>query len=483
MKSSDSKAAAFQQQRPAVLPNLKFMSMPRPGACPAIFSGLIFMLSFFSLLFFTGRDACLAGPPAAAQGQRIDIKNLTVLDQQKKIKQQEQAASPVDKTRMERLQKGIETQKNKVLQTQKKEKSLLGEMEKIDHKLLAQKTELSSLNKKYDDQETLLEFKHRDLERVTADKEALKEHVKKRLSAYYQMGSVGILNVIFSSRTLPELLTFQDYFHKLLQYDQETLDSYLGKIKELYLASEAHAREKERLISLVDKVEKEKDLLAATYDDKSKLLSRVNTEKSLYLQAVSEIEEAAANLARTFEKLKEKSATPRETAAKESPAAVAPAPVVAAKTAGGKKITALKGRLEPPVYGTVVTNFGVSEEGRFGINTFANGIDIKADEGTEIKAIFDGKVIHSGYLRGYGNLIIIDHGEQYYSLVSRIGKLNKNEGAMVSRGEVIGVMGENAALLGEGLHFEIRHGSSPENPLQWLNNAGLKIKATRNSAK
>ena len=87
---------------------------------------------------------------------------------------------------------------------------------------------------------------------------------------------------------------------------------------------------------------------------------------------------------------------------------------------------------------------------------------------TEIRAVYDGRVIHSGYLRGYGNLMIIDHGQQYFSLISRAATFNKKEGTKVKSGEIIGVTGEGDPLYGEGLHFEIRKGSTPEDPLLWL---------------
>ena len=93
----------------------------------------------------------------------------------------------------------------------------------------------------------------------------------------------------------------------------------------------------------------------------------------------------------------------------------------------------------------------------------------------EISAVFDGKVIHSGYLRGYGNLIIIDHGQQYFSLVSRAAEFYKTEGIKVAKGDVIGLTGEGDSLYGEGIHFEIRKGSKSEDPLLWLKEDSLPM--------
>jgi septal ring factor EnvC (AmiA/AmiB activator) len=140
---------------------------------------------------------------------------------------------------------------------------------------------------------------------------------------------------------------------------------------------------------------------------------------------------------------------------------------------------AMKGKLIPPVRGSVTTYFGKNKQGKFGITTFADGIDIKTVAGSEIKAVYSGKVVYAGQLKGYGNLIIIDHDHQYYSLISRAAELYKKEGDLVSTGEVIGIMSESGGLLGEGLHLEIRHGTEPQNPLNWLNKRLLKVSSSR----
>jgi septal ring factor EnvC (AmiA/AmiB activator) len=129
--------------------------------------------------------------------------------------------------------------------------------------------------------------------------------------------------------------------------------------------------------------------------------------------------------------------------------------------------------LEPPVDGTVITFFGQEMKGKFDSSAISNGIDIKVKKGLEITAVYDGRIIHSGYLRGYGNLMIIDHGQQYFSLVSRAAVFYNKEGTKVAKGGIIGLTGDDDPLYGEGLHFEIRKGSKAEDPLLWLKKDSL----------
>ncbi|MFP4387749.1 MAG: murein hydrolase activator EnvC family protein, partial [Desulfococcaceae bacterium] len=80
----------------------------------------------------------------------------------------------------------------------------------------------------------------------------------------------------------------------------------------------------------------------------------------------------------------------------------------------------------------------------------------------------DGEVIYAGWFKGYGNMIILDHGDHYYTLYAHAGELFKGEGDIVRSGEVIASAGHGGAMEGSGLHFEVRHHGKPLDPMEWL---------------
>lgn len=409
------------------------------------------------LIFFLMATTAMGTPntPASDANDSLESK---LLDQQKKI---------------HRLKKGIAGQKSRVRITREKEISLLTELENIERRLLNDRNKLVELKQNLIDQEKLIQQKQLEKDQVLKEKEATKSHVEKRLNAYYRMGPIGVINVIFSTATLPDLLNFREYFQHLLQYDQQVIENYRAKINNLIQAQMTLHKEKKRLVSVISDIKNQEKLLVATRKDRVALLDRVNTEKKLYQRALQEIEEAAEQLTGTLEKLKKQTTKSKKITKKrlQSPKKRRPK--------GHSDFASHKGRLDPPVPGTVTTYFGRNTKGKFGITTYAQGIDIKTTPEINIKAIYDGKIVYAGMLRGYGNLIIIDHGEQYYSLISRAGELYKKEGDSVNTGEIIGIMSDQSGLISEGLHFEIRHGTEPENPLHWINNAKLKIKTAR----
>jgi septal ring factor EnvC (AmiA/AmiB activator) len=98
-----------------------------------------------------------------------------------------------------------------------------------------------------------------------------------------------------------------------------------------------------------------------------------------------------------------------------------------------------------------------------------NGIDISPDKNeTVIKAIHAGKVVYCDYLRGYGDLIIIDHGMTYHSLYGHCADFLVKKGDIVKAGQSIAEVGDIGSLKGITLHFEIREKTKPRNPLHWL---------------
>jgi septal ring factor EnvC (AmiA/AmiB activator) len=133
---------------------------------------------------------------------------------------------------------------------------------------------------------------------------------------------------------------------------------------------------------------------------------------------------------------------------------------------------ALRGRLTWPVSGRVVGEFGPQVHPRFGTKTFRNGIDIEVSQGTAIVAPFPGHVVYSGWFRGYGNLVILDHGNEYFTLYGHAAEIKVNEGDDVRQGQPIATVGDSGSLGGPHLYFEVRHQGKPQDPVTWLRPRG-----------
>jgi septal ring factor EnvC (AmiA/AmiB activator) len=347
--------------------------------------------------------------------------------------------------KINRLQHGIIQQETKIVETQNKERNILAELETLDTKLVSQQEKLEALEKKMSTQQTMIGREENALNKIRSDKLIVETHLQKRITAYYTMGDIGLLNVTFSTKTLPELLTFHDAFDVLIKYDQEVIKVYKETIEKLVRVTAALDLEKSVLEDFFNQIVQEKEILKKTKSEKEALLTHVRTQEELHKQAIVEMHLASEVLAESIVSMKNKNQIYEQ------------------------NFLADKGSLPPPVDGILITLFHQSKTNKLGISRNSDGIELQATDGTKILSISNGDVIFSGYLRGYGNTVIIHHGFQYYTVTSRIEKILVEKGQKVNQEDTIGIMGDTATLFDEGLYFEIRHGRESLDPLLWLN--------------
>lgn len=134
----------------------------------------------------------------------------------------------------------------------------------------------------------------------------------------------------------------------------------------------------------------------------------------------------------------------------------------------GENFISSKGLLPMPVKGKIVTKYGLNRIGRLNMEAFRNGIDIQADRGEPVQSVFAGRVLYSEWYKGFGNLMIIDHGNQYYSVYGHLEERFKQKGDKVETSETIGTVGDTGSVTGTGLYFEIRHRGKPMDPVEWI---------------
>jgi septal ring factor EnvC (AmiA/AmiB activator) len=124
-----------------------------------------------------------------------------------------------------------------------------------------------------------------------------------------------------------------------------------------------------------------------------------------------------------------------------------------------------------PVEGKIISGYGKYIEPRSGAPNFRNGIEIRSPRGSPVHAVFDGKAVYADWLKGYGKVIIIDHGNDYHTVYAHAEEIFLSRGDRVTAGDVIATVGDAGTLAGAALYFEIRHCGDPVNPMQWIDNS------------
>jgi septal ring factor EnvC (AmiA/AmiB activator) len=127
-----------------------------------------------------------------------------------------------------------------------------------------------------------------------------------------------------------------------------------------------------------------------------------------------------------------------------------------------------KGLLLPPVKGKIVALYGPFRHPQLNVQAFRSGIEIAADRGEPVQAVYSGTIIYASWFKGYGNVLIIDHGSNFYTVYAHLEDVFKSIDNPVEAGEVVATVGDSGALGTPGLYFELRHHGKPLDPKEWL---------------
>ena len=371
---------------------------------------------------------------------------------------------------LQQTRKRLTEERQKAADAKKREAGLLSELESIDRRLTDKRKQVTALDGRIKKAQSDIAELQGDIGKLGLKRAGQEQALERRLRALYKIEAQG--------GALPVLLSGDDPVARAVQFRHLTtlasVDARL--IQEYRVTSEGLAERKSRLETRqreLAALRSEADSERADADREAArrqgLLARVKDERAYHDRMVGELSEAARRLEAFVRDLQERQR--RAAAAKVAPPArQRQAPPVDATPGTG--FAALRGRLAWPADGRVVADYGAQIHPRFGTKTFRNGIDIDVAEGTSIVAVAGGQVLYTGWFRGYGNLIIVDHGGEYYTLYAHAANIKVAEGDEVKPGQAIGTVGDTGSLQGPRLYFEVRHAGRPQDPAQWLRPRG-----------
>ncbi len=265
-----------------------------------------------------------------------------------------------------------------------------------------------------------------------------------RLAARYRLARSGAASFYAASSSAAALLRRKRLVDLVLAEDLARLSQAKLLSENLARLREERDRDASEAASRAAAARAKADEARERRQGLRRLHDKILAERNLHERAVAELEKAHARLASLIEKAR------------------------AQAFPGRGEFARLKGKLAYPAPGFVEVGFGRVVNPRFNTVTFQKGIDLRAPLGTPVAAVAPGRVVHAGWFRGYGNLVIVDHGDGFHTLAAHLETVAKGLGEDVARGEPVGTVGETGSLKGPYLYFEIRQRGKPVDPTDWL---------------
>ncbi|UCC11883.1 MAG: peptidoglycan DD-metalloendopeptidase family protein [candidate division WOR-3 bacterium] len=348
---------------------------------------------------------------------------------------------------LDQLKEKLTGVRSEINQLEKQKIGTLAHIEKIDEGIALTITYIDELTAQETRERNTVQELSKNIAKLEGKMKHRKDDLRERLVRLYKWTPFYKLEVLFSSKSLPQILSSSYYLQILAKNDQKAFFEFKSDW-ERYITDK---RLREELIERLEQRKKDKETELARLNDerrlKKNILDKVAREESEKIKLEKELKSAQRKLEELIVKL-EKERVKVHT--------------------GPSYVENQRGTLTWPCRGTVVTQFGKIIHPKYNTKTKNNGIDISASYGDNVHAVAPGKVVYADRFMGYGNMVLVDHLDGFYSLYGHLAEILVDIGQQITEGRIIGRIGESGSLSGPMLHFELRKDGKPVDPLAYL---------------
>lgn len=291
--------------------------------------------------------------------------------------------------------------------------------------------------------------------RIDSERESLARLIHRQ----YLAGQPESLRLMLNRQNANETARQLHYFGYVSKARAELIGALRSSLDELSDLTQAVQAESARLQKLEKEESGQKKALEKQKRARKKVLSKASSDIALQRNQISKLKRDEQRLTALIKKLAAEAEKRRQQARLKNQSL----PDASANNSAFRK---LKGKLRLPVIGELTNRFGRPRKDS-GLSW--KGLFIAAKEGGVVKAIAPGQVVYADWLRGFGNLLILDHGSGYMSLYGNNEALFRQVGDQLGAGETIASVGNSGGNPDSGLYFELRHKGKPFDPLPWVN--------------
>jgi murein hydrolase activator len=352
--------------------------------------------------------------------------------------------NPQNEEKLDAISKQIQEISDKLENLKKEENTVLNEIYKAELQHDMAVVENNKIKIQVRDAEIVLEKKIAEKNILETSIEKSKKNIEIMLRILYKIGGNSYLKLFIRIDNLDQLFRNYRLFIGLIDYKSIEINRLKKDVEQLNQVKNELQQQYDKLQNLQQEKEQKVRNMLVLKAEKISLIKQINNDKDRYMRMLDELETEADRLNATL------------------------TGKITKRRMGVIDLSKIKGKLKWPIDGKVISSFGKKKSTKFDTYIISNGIQIKPTDSEEVKAVYPGEVVYAEYVRGYGNLIIVQHARNLYTLYGHCDKFIKKVGDNVSEGEVISVAGDTGSLVGKALYFEIRTYVHPQDPMEWL---------------
>jgi len=360
---------------------------------------------------------------------------------------------------LDRLRKEIADYEIKIKNTSDREKSEIERLNEIDEEISLVRNLIYRLRREEKIKEKSITQAEVTIEKKESEHTSLVNRYAKRVTHTYKKGRLSDLEKLLDAKSWRQAVYRAKYIKIISEHDRSLADEIRRNLVEI----EAKQTVLERELTDIRKIDKEKlsrkKWLEQRRRVRNKELGNLKRDRQKMSVALNQRKKAAQQMESIISRLeRERVARIAELERRRKEM----------ELLGSVPFKELKGKLPWPIEGKVISRFGTYLNPNLKTVTENTGIDIHGSEGTEVRSIYDGIVTTVTYIRGYGNTVILDHGDGFYSVYTHVMDVEVEENSYVNARDIIAHVGDSGSLEGTKLHFEIWGNKDKLNPELWL---------------
>lgn len=366
-------------------------------------------------------------------------------DLEKQIQKEEQ--------QLKKITNQIAEGKKKIKDATQKEKKVMNEISGLADKLAEAEQRLNVTVLKRNQVQSKLSDTQKQIEETTIRIDAVKKMLSERMVAVYKYGGSAEFNVFMSATGAQDALATSYLLARMAEQDRMLISDLSTQKETLDSAVAELVKQKSELESRNKELENQRKSIQKTTEERNKLLNQARKDKALYQAEQDELIRASNEMKGKVNQLlaqKKKGQEQNKSAA---------TPVY---HKGGKLAWPLSKR------GRINSKYGTRVHPVFKTKSTHTGLDLDGKKGDPVLAAAAGEVLFTGWLRGYGQVVIIDHGGDLTTVYAHLSGVDTSENAKVKAGDKVGRVGSTGVATGDHLHFEVRVNGNTTDPMKYL---------------
>jgi len=363
------------------------------------------------------------------------------------------SASIFSQTSLEKTRREIERLEREIKKKQTKERSVMDQIEDVNREIGLRKKLLNNLSEERNRKERDIRLSQMRLQQAREEETALKDLIGRRIISIYKQGRKTDWEMLLTLSSVNQAMVWMRYHKLIIENDKRNLR--LLKKKQTLIRLEAAQLEEDLQAQeqLIGTTQKEADKLDSRRHERETLLVKIRNDADVLRQQLEDRRRAYSQIAKRIQQ--EQAQTQPDIKGRSA-------------VGDGRQFARLKGKMGWPVSGKIITQYGRHRNPVLKTDTYNLGIDIESTPNAAINPPCLGVVKWVTWQRGMGNLVLLDHGGDYYTVYGYLDMVLVDTGTEVDSQTILGYVGDKSGLYSSNLHFEIWKGTEHQDPSHWL---------------